>query len=132
MLCLYVSAGQERFRSLTKSYFRRADGVLLMYDVTNEATFLSIRHWAQNVEEGAGRLLPIVLCGNKSDLRSPSSPSSSAVSPTDGAKLAALCGAQFIETSPKSGANVLEALLLLARYSNIEYNLTTTATTYSA
>ena len=49
-LQLWDTAGQERFRSLTKSYFRRADGVILMYDVTNERTFVSIRHWIQNVE----------------------------------------------------------------------------------
>jgi len=51
-LQLWDTAGQERFRSLTKSYFRRADGVILVYDVSSEQTFLSIRHWIQNVEVG--------------------------------------------------------------------------------
>ena len=42
--------GQERFRSVTKSYFRRADGVMLLYDVTNERSFLSVRQWIDAVD----------------------------------------------------------------------------------
>ena len=43
-------AGQERFRSVTRSYFRRADGVMLLYDVTNEKSFLSVRQWIDAVD----------------------------------------------------------------------------------
>ena len=46
---LYIS-GQERFRSVTRSYFRRADGVMLLYDVTNERSFLSVRQWIDAVD----------------------------------------------------------------------------------
>ena len=42
--------GQERFRSVTRSYFRRADGVMLLYDVTNERSFLSVRQWIDAVD----------------------------------------------------------------------------------
>ena len=42
--------GQERFRSVTRSYFRRADGVMLLYDVTNEKSFLSVRQWIDAVD----------------------------------------------------------------------------------
>jgi GTPase SAR1 family protein len=68
------------------------------------------------MKEGAGRKVPVVLCGNKSDLRDgPAARRRSHVSAEDGAKLASLCGALFIETSPKTGTNVLDALVILAR-----------------
>ncbi|CAG7787095.1 unnamed protein product [Allacma fusca] len=114
-LQLWDTAGQERFRSLTKSYFRRADGVILMYDVTNERTFVSIRQWIQNVEESAGKKIPIILCGNKIDLREELYKGATCVNKEDGKKLARQCGAFFIETSPKTGYNVDTALLLLGR-----------------
>lgn len=41
--------GQERFRSITKAYFRRADGVILLYDVTNERSFINIRQWVLSI-----------------------------------------------------------------------------------
>lgn len=41
--------GQERFRSITKAYFRRADGVFLLYDVTNEKSFINIRQWVSSI-----------------------------------------------------------------------------------
>ena len=47
---LYIFLGQERFRSVTRSYFRRADGVMLLYDVTNERSFLSVRQWIDAVD----------------------------------------------------------------------------------
>ena len=41
---------QERFRAVTKSYFRRADGVMLLYDVTNERSFVAVRDWIEAVD----------------------------------------------------------------------------------
>lgn len=40
----------ERFRSIAKSYFRRADGVLLLYDVTCEKSFINMREWVDMIE----------------------------------------------------------------------------------
>jgi GTPase SAR1 family protein len=48
-MIVFVS-GQERFRSITKNYFRRADGVMLLYDVTSERSFLSVRQWVQSID----------------------------------------------------------------------------------
>ncbi|HIE82797.1 MAG TPA: hypothetical protein EYQ00_02655, partial [Dehalococcoidia bacterium] len=45
-----ILIGQERFRAVTRSYFRRADGVMLLYDVTNERSFLSVRQWIDAVD----------------------------------------------------------------------------------
>lgn len=38
-------AGQERYRSITKQYFRKADGVICMYDITSEQSFKNLRNW---------------------------------------------------------------------------------------
>jgi len=50
VLQLWDTAGQERYRSITRQYFRKADGVVVVYDVTNEKSFLSVRSWMQNVQ----------------------------------------------------------------------------------
>ena len=63
------SCGQERFRSIAKSYFRRADGVVLMYDVTCEQSFLNVREWIQTITDITDRTIPIIIIGNKTDLR---------------------------------------------------------------
>ena len=42
--------GQERFRSVTRSYFRRADGVMLLYDVTSDRSYMSVREWIEAVD----------------------------------------------------------------------------------
>ncbi|MBN3314326.1 RASEF protein, partial [Atractosteus spatula] len=69
VLQLWDTAGQERFRSIAKSYFRRADGVLLLYDVTCEKSFLNVREWVDTIEDVTQGDIPIMLVGNKADLR---------------------------------------------------------------
>ncbi|KAH0520527.1 Ras and EF-hand domain-containing protein [Microtus ochrogaster] len=105
-----------RFRSIAKSYFRKADGVLLLYDVTCEKSFLNVREWVDMVEDGAQRSVPIMLIGNKADLRdSASAEKQKCISAYLGEKLAMTYGALFCETSAKDGSNVVEAVLHLAR-----------------
>ncbi|XP_031411095.1 ras and EF-hand domain-containing protein-like [Meleagris gallopavo] len=67
-LQIWDTAGQERYRSLSCSYFRKAHGVLLLYDISSQSSFLSVRRWIEDIE-GAGTALPLMLVGNKSDLR---------------------------------------------------------------
>ncbi|XP_009987585.1 PREDICTED: EF-hand calcium-binding domain-containing protein 4A-like, partial [Tauraco erythrolophus] len=49
-LQLWDTAGQERFRSITKQYFRKADGILVMYDITAECSFMAVRNWMSSVQ----------------------------------------------------------------------------------
>ncbi len=51
-LQLWDTAGQERFRSITRHYFRKADGVIVMYDITSEQSFVNVRNWMSSVEVG--------------------------------------------------------------------------------
>ncbi|XP_031165053.1 ras and EF-hand domain-containing protein isoform X1 [Sander lucioperca] len=112
-LQLWDTAGQERFRSIAKSYFRRADGVLLLYDVTCEKSFLNVREWVDMIEQDVSQEdIPIMLVGNKSDLRQDGA---SCVPTSYGEKLAMTYNTLFCETSAKDGSNILEAVLHLAR-----------------
>ncbi|XP_034026354.1 ras and EF-hand domain-containing protein homolog [Thalassophryne amazonica] len=112
LLQLWDTAGQERFRSIAKSYFRRADGVLLLYDVTCEKSFLNVREWVDMIEDVSQDDIPIMLIGNKCDLRQGGV---SCVPTSYGEKLAMTYNTLFCETSAKDGNNILEAVLHLAR-----------------
>ncbi|XP_041756223.2 ras and EF-hand domain-containing protein [Coregonus clupeaformis] len=116
LLQLWDTAGQERFRSIAKSYFRRADGVLLLYDVTCEKSFLNVREWVDMIEDMSQDDIPIMLVGNKCDLREQALQDGiTCVSTSYGEKLAMTYNALFCETSAKDGSNVIEAVLHLAR-----------------
>ncbi|XP_063052276.1 ras and EF-hand domain-containing protein [Engraulis encrasicolus] len=114
-LQIWDTAGQERFRSIARSYFRKAHGVLLLYDVTSESSFLSVRDWMQQIQDATDGTVPCCLIGNKVDLRDGQIGASNCVSSVHGEKLAMNYNALFCETSAKEGTNVVEAVLHLAR-----------------
>ncbi|XP_035745180.1 ras and EF-hand domain-containing protein [Egretta garzetta] len=116
VLQLWDTAGQERFRSIAKSYFRRADGVLLLYDVTCEKSFLNVREWVDMIEDATHENIPIMMVGNKTDLRQVVTEQGQKCVPINyGEKLAMTYNALFCETSAKDGSNIVEAVLHLAR-----------------
>jgi len=65
---LYDTAGQERFRKVTSSYFRGGQGVMIVFDVSNRTTFENVRKWKTEVDRYADDEVAIVLVGNKTDL----------------------------------------------------------------
>lgn len=113
-LQIWDTAGQERFRSIARSYFRKAHGVLLLYDVTSESSFLNVRAWVDQIQDSTEDKIPMCVIGNKVDLRE-QLPEGSCVSSLHGEKLAKAYGALFCETSAKEGTNVVETVLHLAR-----------------
>ncbi|XP_059420904.1 ras and EF-hand domain-containing protein-like [Carassius carassius] len=113
-LQIWDTAGQERFRSIARSYFRKAHGVLLLYDVTSESSFLNVREWVEQIWELTDEDIPMCIIGNKVDLRE-ERPEGSCVSAFHGEKLAMAYNALFCEASAKEGTNVIEAVLHLAR-----------------
>lgn len=60
----------RRFRSITKQFFRKADGVVVTYDITQHDSFKSVRSWLVSIQETVGDSVPIMLLGNKSDSES--------------------------------------------------------------
>ena len=51
-LQLWDTAGQERFQSVTKAYYRGAHGVILMYDITQEESFIAVKSWINSIQVG--------------------------------------------------------------------------------
>ncbi|XP_048653868.1 ras-related protein Rab-37 isoform X8 [Marmota marmota marmota] len=69
-LQIWDTAGQERFRSVTHAYYRDAQALLLLYDITNKSSFDNIRAWLTEIHEYAQRDVVIMLLGNKADVSS--------------------------------------------------------------
>ncbi|CAF3163864.1 unnamed protein product, partial [Rotaria sp. Silwood2] len=65
---LWDTAGKERFRSIAKSYFRRCDGVILVYDSTYERSFLNIREWINTITDSTLKKVSVMIVANKIDL----------------------------------------------------------------
>jgi small GTP-binding protein len=71
-MTLWDTAGQERFKCLPKKYYQNADGVLLLFDVTNEETFNNVTNWMKDVKENSNKDgkesdIALYLIGNKID-----------------------------------------------------------------
>ena len=67
-LQIWDTAGQESFRSITRSYYRGAAGALLVYDITRRETFTQLEKWLTEARENASENMVIMLIGNKVDL----------------------------------------------------------------
>ncbi|TMS39694.1 hypothetical protein L596_006178 [Steinernema carpocapsae] len=109
---LWDTAGQERFRSITKQYFRKADGVVLMYDVTSEQSFLNVRNWIESVRLGVDEGCVMCLVGNKVDLFGNNT--SRQLTYQHGQKLAEEFGVMFFETSAATGSGIDECMRSMA------------------
>uniref|UniRef100_A0A674PGY7 Calcium release activated channel regulator 2A n=1 Tax=Takifugu rubripes TaxID=31033 RepID=A0A674PGY7_TAKRU len=109
-LQMWDTAGQERYRSITKQFFRKADGVVVMYDITAEQSFTAIRQWLTSIKESAGEDIPIMLLGNKTDKQMERQ-----VQHEAGQRLAKESQLAFFECSASSGCNVMESMVHLAR-----------------
>ncbi len=102
------TAGQERFRTITSAYYRGADGIIVVYDVTHKESFEHVREWLQEVEKYANESTVKLLVGNKSDRQD------RVVTTEEGQALADELGVPFIETSARSADNVEQAFTRMA------------------
>lgn len=100
-LQLWDTAGQERFRSLIPSYIRDSSVAVVVYDISSLKSFQNTRKWVDDVRGERGADVIIVLVGNKTDLGDKRE-----VTQQMGEEEAKRCGALFVETSAKVGANV--------------------------
>ncbi|KAL0344058.1 UNVERIFIED_CONTAM: Ras-related protein RABB1c [Sesamum angustifolium] len=103
-LQIWDTAGQESFRSITRSYYRGAAGALLVYDITRRETFNHLASWLEDARQHANPNMTILLVGNKSDLAH-----RRAVSKEEGEQFAKENGLLFLEASARTGQNVEEA-----------------------
>ena len=121
-LQIWDTAGQDRFKAITKNYYKGANGIILIYDVTNTKTYDNIKIWISQIREEATPNVVVYLCGNKIDMKDYRS-----VSTEEGKKLSEEFGLPFNETSAKDGININETFEDLveridSNYSKLELN----------
>ncbi|KAA3459420.1 ras-related protein RABB1b [Gossypium australe] len=122
-----VSAGQESFRSITRSYYRGAAGALLVYDITSSCTFEGsctelqvvnlirretfnhLASWLEDARQHANPNMAVTVIGNKCDLSQ-----RRAVSKEEGEQFAKDYGLSFLETSARTSQNAEEAFIMTA------------------
>ena len=107
-------AGEERFRSVTKTYYKGSHGIILMYDVTDQNSFKNVRNWIKQIEANAEILVKKVLVGHKCD------EPNRVVTEEEGKKLAEDFNIGFFESSAKSNKNVNEVFYYLVKEIFIE------------
>ena len=110
-LQIWDTAGQERFRTITTAYYRGAMGILLVYDVSDDASFSNVRNWMRQIDQNATENVTRVLIGNKSDITG----SDRKVTSEQGKKLAGEFGIKFYETSAKTNIGVDDAFSSMAK-----------------
>ncbi|KAL1291873.1 ras-related protein RABB1b [Arachis stenosperma] len=108
-LQIWDTAGQESFRSITRSYYRGAAGALLVYDITRRETFNHLASWLEDARQHANPIMTIMLIGNKCDLSH-----RRAVSKEEGEQFAKENGLLFLEASARTAQNVEEAFIKTA------------------
>ncbi|XP_034531829.1 ras-related protein Rab-15-like [Notolabrus celidotus] len=101
---IWDTAGQERYKTITKQYYRRAQGIVFVYDITNRLSFQHLAMWATDVDEFAPDKVQRILVGNKSD-----DEPSREVTRDQGSKLAETYGMDFFETSASTSTNISES-----------------------
>ena len=133
-MTLWDTAGQERFKCLPKKYYQNADGVLLLFDVTNEETFNNVSNWMKDVKENSNKDgkesdIALYLIGNKID--KPDRVVSKETAETQAKSL----GMKYFEVSCKINMNIPEVMARMImechmRTNHIEncFKLTTTKT----
>eukprot|EP00931_Biecheleriopsis_adriatica_P005399 TRINITY_DN106920_c0_g1_i1.p1 TRINITY_DN106920_c0_g1~~TRINITY_DN106920_c0_g1_i1.p1 ORF type:complete len:253 (-),score=25.81 TRINITY_DN106920_c0_g1_i1:53-811(-) len=104
------TAGQDRFRSIIRSYYRGAAGALLVYDITRRDSFEHVLQWLQEARANADPDLIITLVGNKCD-----KVQERQVSYEEGHAFAHRYGLYFLETSAVSGHMVDEAFTVTTK-----------------
>lgn len=108
---VWDTAGEERFKAITKSYYRGAHGAIIVYDCTDRHTFDSVPRWLEEVQPAALPGAPVLLVGNKSDAGA----KGSVVDAQAAQGLAQQLGMMWYEASAKTGHNVTELFTALAR-----------------
>jgi len=107
---IWDTAGQERYKSITAAYYKGASGAIIVYDVTNKATFNNIERWYNEIKEFALKDIQIMLVGNKTDLEE-----KRVISTEMSQDKAADLIVPVMETSALNASNVKEAFHLMIK-----------------
>ena len=105
---LWDTAGQDKYRTIAKNYYKGSHGILLLYDITKQSSFDNIREWVRDIKEEVSEKAIIFLIGNKIDIEDQRK-----ISKEKGEELAEEFKIPFFEASAKSGENVDEVFKAL-------------------
>jgi Ras-related protein Rab-8A len=105
---IWDTAGQEKFKTITQTYYRGAMGIILTYAINERETFMDIENWVKQIKLHASDSVFKVLVGNKSDIEE------RRVTYEEGASLAKELGVGFFETSAKTGHNIEQMFIYMA------------------
>ena len=110
------TAGQEKFKAVSESYYKRADCCLLVYDISNRKSFDECKNYYNiNIKERCKKNVKVILLGNKTDLEE-----NREIKPEEGAGLSLENDYIFMETSCLKNENVASAFETLIEMTNIE------------
>ena len=105
---LWDTAGQEKYKSITKNLFLKVMGAIIIYDITSEKSYINCKMWVQMIKEECGSHMQIIIVGNKSDLTDQRK-----IDEEEVMNYAKEQNTQYIETSCKTGENIRKAVSIL-------------------
>ena len=109
-LKIWDTAGQERYKNIASQLYKGADGIMLVYDITNDYSFSKITDWMEQINNNLSKNdIGIVLIGNKSDIED------RMIDKEKGEEKAKEYGIEFYETSALNGNGINEAFEGLAK-----------------
>ncbi len=113
---IYDSAGQEKYRKINESYFKKGDSCILVYDITSKHSFQICKdYFIPTIKEKCKNKIKVILLGNKSDLEEKRK-----VSWEEGYELAISNNYYFLEISCKKNKNIFESFDIIIKNSEIE------------
>ena len=107
-LHIWDTAGEERYKNITSSYCRGANGILLLYNITDRESFDNLNSWLTEIKRNSDKNLCLILVGTNCDLENERK-----VTYQEGKDFATKNGIKFIEVSAKNNINVKEAFDIL-------------------
>ena len=109
---IWDTAGQEKYHSLAKGFFRNAQGIMVVFDVTNIETYENVKYWTQSIKTHMGSdidKISVIIIGNKIDSKDRE------VNKKEAESYCAELGYPYFETSAKTGENVNETIIYLVK-----------------
>ena len=110
-LQIWDTAGEERFRTITTSYYKGAHAILIVFDITEKDSFEHVKNWVADIDKFAKQGVLRILVGNKCDLEK-----QRIVSKEEANELAEKLGIKYIETSAKDTINIETLFVDTAKY----------------
>ena len=102
---IFDTSGQEVYKSISRNYYLRVQGILLMFDLTNKYTFQNLENWIKEIYNIRDKV-PLIIIGNKCDLEKQIEVNDDVVK-----KFGEKINASYYKTSAKNGKNIDKAIV---------------------